>query len=110
MGNRALAIGPKLPRPSSTLPRQKVLAVQQLRRFLGVQQTRRTPRRHTRAWPQAALAYYFFSPAVTGTIPLFMIVEAAFTDERCKPSKAGPSKPSISMVSIHAAHDHASLS
>ena len=35
MGNGALAIGPKLPRPSSTLPGQKVFAVQRLRQRIG---------------------------------------------------------------------------
>src|SRR5215468_809512 len=37
MGNRALAIGPKLPRPSSTLPRRKVWALQHLRQLCVVQ-------------------------------------------------------------------------
>jgi hypothetical protein len=37
MGNGALAIGPKLPRPSSTLPKPKILAVQRFLPQLGVQ-------------------------------------------------------------------------
>jgi hypothetical protein len=40
MGNGALAIGPKLPRPSSTLPRLRYTVVALIRRELGEVRTR----------------------------------------------------------------------
>ena len=48
MGNGALAIGPKLPRPSSTLPNSPFAALQQFRQLSEVLETRADGREHGR--------------------------------------------------------------